>query len=325
MGSTCRRANALDLVLGRAQSHLGAAPPPGLRRRNRVILGSFEKLAGLALFAICVALLMVSQTPATADEAQTKRIRIEYVPPTNPAHETVYALLKERRALEKLQEIFSPFRLPIDLTLKAMGCDGVSNAWYHRPSVTLCYEYLDEIHRSVPEKTTPEGVTPQDAEVGQLFYVVAHEIGHAMFDYLDIPVFGRQEDAADQFSTYMMLHFGKDDALRLIKGAAYSYRNYVHNPNVTVPLQAFADVHGAPMQRFYNLLCIAYGADPILFEGFVAEEHLPKGRANDCEHEYNEARFAFRTLIVPHLDEQLAKQVLDKALHREVIARPARN
>lgn len=321
MGSTCRP----DLVLQPSQRHTGTAPAPSSHRRNKAVLGGFRKLAGLSLLAIGVALSMTSQAPAVADEAQSKRIRIEYVPPTNPAHEAVYALLKERRALEKLQEIFSPFRLPIDLTLKAVGCDGVSNAWYHRPSVTLCYEYLDDIQRSAPEKTTPEGIEPLDAVVGQLFYVVAHEVGHAMFDYLDVPIFGRQEDAADQFSTYMMLQFGKDDALRLIKGAAYSYRTYVHNPNVTVPLQAFADVHGAPMQRFYNLLCIAYGADPVLFKAFAAEEHLPKGRAEDCDHEYNEARFAFRTLIVPHLDEQLAKQVWDKTWLRHVNARPTRN
>ena len=40
---------------------------------------------------------------------------------------------------------------------------------------------------------------------------------------LKIPLFGREEDAADQFSAYIMLHFGKEDAHRLIEGAAYQY------------------------------------------------------------------------------------------------------
>ena len=57
----------------------------------------------------------------------------------------LYELLKEKRALEKLQEIFSPFRLPVELTLRTVGCDGVSNAWYHLPEVSVCYEYLNEI------------------------------------------------------------------------------------------------------------------------------------------------------------------------------------
>jgi len=39
----------------------------------------------------------------------------------------------------------------------------------------------------------------KDAICGQLFFAVAHELGHAMFDIFDVPGFGRQEHAADQF------------------------------------------------------------------------------------------------------------------------------
>ena len=140
----------------------------------------------------------------------------------------------EGRALEKVQQLFSPFRLPIDLTVRTVGCDGRSNAWYQRPAVSLCYEYLDEIWQSAPKETTPAGVTPMDAVVGQFFYVVAHEFGHAMFDLLQVPSFGSAEEAADQFSTFMMLHMGKDDARRLISGAAYSYRNSVQSSTAFV-------------------------------------------------------------------------------------------
>jgi hypothetical protein len=44
---------------------------------------------------------------------------------------------------------------------------------------------------------------------------------HAVFDLLKIPLFGREEDAADQYSAYIMLHFGKEDTHRLIEGSAY--------------------------------------------------------------------------------------------------------
>ncbi|RPI47077.1 MAG: hypothetical protein EHM67_00255 [Hyphomicrobiaceae bacterium] len=74
-----------------------------------------------------------------------------------------------------------------------------------------------------------------------------------MFDLLNVPIFGHQEDAADQFAGYIILHFGKADARRLILGAAHSYKKYVQNPTVTAPLTAFSDEHGPPAQRFYNL------------------------------------------------------------------------
>ena len=48
-------------------------------------------------------------TPLTADEAKINRILVEYVPPTNADHEALYQLLKDKRALERLQDIFTRF------------------------------------------------------------------------------------------------------------------------------------------------------------------------------------------------------------------------
>ena len=187
-------------------------------------------LSGLMLLACQQAIAQSAAKRASAasladeaQEARPNRIRFEYVPPQNPQLEVVYTQLKQHHALEKIQQLFSPFRIPIDLTVKTVEC-GNSNAWYQRPTVTLCYEYLDEIWQSAPKQPGPAGITPVDAVAGQLFYVVAHEFGHAMFDVLQVPSFGSAEDAADEFSTFMMLHLGKDDARRLISGAAYSYR-----------------------------------------------------------------------------------------------------
>jgi len=256
------------------------------------------------------------QTSARAQEAKENRIRIEYVPPTNPAHQPLYDLLRQHRTLEKLQEVFSPFRLPIDLTLKTIGCNGISNARYQRPEVIVCYEYLNEIYQTMPKETTPGGITPHDAVLGQTFYVFGHEMGHAIFDVLKVPIIGDAENGADHFSAYMMLQFGKARAKDLITGAAYTYKKYVQGPYVSAPLAAFSDIHDAPAQRFYNMLCLAYGADPVLFAEFVEKdtvEYLPKGRARNCKREYEQVTFAFNESIRPHIDERLEKQVLDKS------------
>jgi len=266
----------------------------------------------------------VSVEGTTSEQPKPNRIKFEYVPPKNPQHETVYTQVKQAQALEKIQQLFSPFRIPIDLTVKTVEC-GQSNAWYQRPTVTLCYEYLNEIWQSAPKEPGPAGLTSVDAVAGQFLYVVAHEFGHAMFDLLQTPSFGSAEDAADEFSTYMMLHLGKEDARRLISGAAYSYRNAMQDSASIVPLQAFSDMHSMPAQRFYNLLCIAYGADPTTFSYVVQEKFLPEARARDCKREYDEVAFAFKNLIGPHLDPELVQQML----HREWLppegAKPLRN
>jgi len=254
--------------------------------------------------------LLAFGSALAAPETAPQRIRIEYAQPENPAHQPLYEALQRRQVLEKLQEIFGPFRLPTDLTIKTTGCNGQSNAWYWNSTLTLCYEYLEELRQNVPATTTSTGVTPEDAMIGQFLYVVAHEFGHAVFSMLDVPSFGNAEDNADQFSAYMMLLLGKDEAPRLIGGAAYSYRSIMEKPNVILPVKAFSDVHGLPAQRFYNLLCMAYGANPELFKDIVEDKYLPKERAANCAREYQQVRYAFQKLIVPHVDKELAAKVL---------------
>jgi Putative metallopeptidase len=156
------------------------------------------------------------------------------------------------------------------------------------------------------------GVTMKDTVCGQLFFAVAHELGHAMFDIFDVPVFGRQEDAADEFATYIILQFGGEQALALIDGAAYGYHAYIQDlstkPQVTLPLAAFSSDHGAPEERYFNLICIAYGYDERLFSGEM--DKIPPGRAKKCKFEYEDLKFAMRSVFWPHLDHEKVRRVL---------------
>ena len=115
--------------------------------------------------------------------------------------------------------------------------------------------------------------------MGQFLFTAAHEFGHAAFDIYNAPVLGRQEDAADQFATYFLLQFGGERAHRLIRGAAYAYyesfKNSKDKPKVTLPLVAFSSDHGTPEQRFYNLVCIAYGYDPKIFAAVMEKNKAP--------------------------------------------------
>ena len=258
-----------------------------------------------------VALFGLVDTSAAADH-QPGSIRIEYVVPKNPQHQYIYDMLKKRKALEKLQEIFSPLRLPAEVTLRTVGCDGICNAWYEQAVISVCYEHLEHIKKTMPQQVTEAGLTPDDAISGQFFYAFAHEMGHAVFDLLAVPNFGGQEDAADRFAAYIILHLGPDDAKRLIMGAAYAYKPYIADPKVSVPLKVFSDEHNPPPQRFYNLLCIAYGAHPQLFAEVVTNNHLPEQRANRCRAEYGEVNYAFMKTVSPHVDQEIANRVMQR-------------
>jgi hypothetical protein len=252
---------------------------------------------------------------ATTQVEQPNRIVIEYVAPKNSDLQDLYEVVKIRGALERIQKILSPLRLPEELAVRMMEC-GKVNAWYLRenskPTVTICYELLKQVLGSLPKETTA-ALTPDDAKIGQVLWITLHEVGHATFDIFGVPIFGNGEVAADNFATYVMLQFA--EARHLIVGAAWAWsaymQDYKRNPVVQVRLAGFAENHGLPQERFYNLLCIAFGANPVRFADFVQEGYLPPTRASNCGLEYKTLEDAFHKEISPHIDYELAKGIIE--------------
>jgi hypothetical protein len=123
--------------------------------------------------------LAAAQSQTTATQiGQPNRVSVAYVPTDDLVLKDVYGLLRDRRALERVQEMLSPFRLPEELTIKTAEC-GVVNSSYRRenfkPTVTICYEYLRHILESLPNEITPAGITAADAAAGQFFWATFHE------------------------------------------------------------------------------------------------------------------------------------------------------
>jgi hypothetical protein len=140
-----------------------------------------------------------------------------------------------------------------------------------------------------------------------------------------VPIFGHEEDAADNFATYTMLQFGRGQARRLIGGAAWAWRAYLgdyrRNPVIQMRLAAFASDHGLPQERFYNLLCLAFGANRGAFAD--VEAYLPPTRSPRCSHEYQTVVHAFHKEISPHIDQEAAKRVVDRDWLESLESKPA--
>jgi putative metallopeptidase DUF4344 len=268
-----------------------------------------EKTWASAVAAIVLVIAVIVTAPTAFAASKPNRVTISYVPPKNPAHQRIYEGLKERRPFEKLQEFLAPFRLPRTLKISLAGCDGEADAFYADDLITICYEYIDELWKNMPAETTADGVAPIDTIIGPFFNTSLHEFAHALIDVFDLPVLGREEDAADAVATYLFLQLGKTEARRLIVATAYAFKVEAERPM----LKQFSGTHGTPAQRAYNVLCIAYGADPKVFGDFVTKGYLPKERADSCDDEYGQVLDAFEILISSHIDRALAKKVFDKS------------
>ncbi len=257
--------------------------------------------AGLVCLTTSCLAHRAAPPPLAAPGQEAPGVRIEYVEPTSPAHRRLHDRLRDGHVLEDLAEVLSVLRLPRTLTLKFADCGGESNAWYLPSSatITFCYEYVEEI-RQAATSAKLENVSLEEATDGPVIFVLLHEIGHAVFDLEDVPILGREEDAADTFAAVMLLRFARRTALPTLRGAAWAYAREAgaHTPGPS----DFADAHGLHAQRYYNILCMAYGGDPARFADFATRGRLPLDRAATCADEYEKALAAVERLIHPTLD-----------------------
>jgi hypothetical protein len=264
----------------------------------------------LPITAVVVALAL--QFPAALAQAppHTDRIRTVYEEPTDEKHRIIRQLMQERRILETVAALLNSFRLPRELTLEVRGCNGRETAWYGSDKATFCYEYVDLIQRHAPKVATPGGVQRADAIVGAVIDTLLHEAAHGIFELLDIPVMGREEDAADFFSIYFMLQFPPEDARRLIEGIAFNMGSEARQDFSERPRpETFAGPHGPNAQRHYNVLCLAYAANAGLFNS-VVPAGLPPWRARNCGEEWAMLKRAFTKLILPHVDETRLREAI---------------
>ena len=141
--------------------------------------------------------------------------------------------------------------------------------------------------------------------VGAFVQQVLHEVAIATFDILEIPVWGRERDAADKLAGFIMMQFGRDVAHKVLVGAAWFFE--VSERQWIRPISPA--MQSPEAQRFYNYLCIAYrcGSDNLQIPG--RPEHDAARRAQRCSNEFLSLRQAFMQQILPHVDMPLLKRV----------------
>jgi len=117
-----------------------------------------------------------------------------------------------------------------------------------------------------------------------LLSIFYHELGHALIDVMALPVFGQEEDAADTASILLIdASFDNGRATDIAYDAALGFSAEAQASGTDI---AWSDVHGADQQRFFNLVCLFYGADPAARDDFAADMDLPQERAETCAEEF---------------------------------------
>ena len=151
-----------------------------------------------------------------------------------------------------------------------------------------------------------KGKTPDQVKdgvefvTGNVLFVLGHETAHALISVFEIPVIGREEDAADALATVVSIKMANSFADRVIVNAAKGwFLSDRRDRRQGIP-SAFYDEHGLDVQRAYHIVCLLVGGAPDKFLSLAKEVKLPEERQKTCKFDYSNAEWSWDEVLKPH-------------------------
>jgi len=149
-----------------------------------------------------------------------------------------------------------------------------------------------------------------DFVLGNIAFILFHELGHAMITEFELPVLGREEDAVDNFASMLLTPDNDDpkmDASILVDAMTAWFASAQLTALEDI---AWWDEHGPDQQRAYQIACVLYGSKAGAYDELAEEIGLPEERRARCEGEYQAVSSGWGQLLGPHmLDDGEAPKV----------------
>ena len=143
----------------------------------------------------------------------------------------------------------------------------------------------------------------EDFARNNILAIFYHEFGHALVDILDLPIYGREEDAADNASVLLMeTLYDEATAEQMVIDTADAFWAESWEQADDLPVWG---IHGLSEQRYYNTICIFYGGDPDSRGDMIDLMGLPQDRAETCEEDYAAVDHSWGTVLrgLAHQDD----------------------
>lgn len=139
--------------------------------------------------------------------------------------------------------------------------------------------------------------------LGNIEYLLLHEIAHFLINEKNVPIIGPEENAADYIATLALIReepLTPGEQGRGISFLLAAADAFVASWQTGVSLGAevpYWGSHALSIQRYYQIACLLYGSDPVAFERVPEIAGLPKARARSCVAEYAKADASIRWLL----------------------------
>ncbi|MCV7215010.1 DUF4344 domain-containing metallopeptidase [Mycobacterium crocinum] len=236
-------------------------------------------------------------------EGSAGKMIVTYDEATTPEAQNGKKLLQDNKVLEDLaDDINQSLKLTIDVPLHGSQCDQANAFWSpDKKTVTICYEDADLGEKIFTKAGDKDPVASAIGSEDATFY---HEAGHMTINLYNLPITGKEEDAADQLAAYILLTPGDNGKVdsESLKAITNFARAFQASASARTELGAadMADVHSLDQQRVYNLQCWIYGSNPEANADMITDGGLPQERAQGCPDEWKQVSHAWSTLLEDH-------------------------
>jgi zinc transporter ZupT len=166
---------------------------------------------------------------------------------------------------------------------------------------------IDEAVREIGDHPRWRNISPKHREElaefvsGNMLFVLLHELAHTAISELDLPVLGKEEDAADSFASLTLIHIKSAFSDRVLTSAAKGWFMADRRDRAEGEPQAYYDEHGLNQQRAFQIVCYMVGADPVRFKDLAKETKLPEDRQETCNQDYQKAAKSWGVVLQPHV------------------------
>ena len=156
---------------------------------------------------------------------------------------------------------------------------------------------------SAEDLTREQAQFANDFALNNVWFVLYHELGHMLVDQLELPVLGREEDAADNIAAYALLARETEEADQALIDASYGWMLSDRKTDTFV-MSDFYDEHSLDLQRAFSITCLMVGNDRKKFKQSANDMGMDQARQRSCANDYAQVEQSLVALLRPYLGEK---------------------
>lgn len=255
-------------------------------------------MKSLLLRRFLLLLLLCLQCGRAGAQVRDGKLQVVYNPPQSASGKIWEAAVQKGQFYEKAANRLNNYLAwPRDVLI-VVGDIGTANCFYsgdqHR--IYMGYEMYDFVFNCF-KSVEDDGAALRHTFLSMDFFFY-HEMGHCLVGEFNLPITGREEDAADDLAAVSLAEggeYGGDVAL----AAAQFFE--IMSRGVDVKKLPFWDEHSLDAQRFYNILTVFYGSNPNRY--MFIEKIVPARTLARSQHDFLHKQRSWDRILNQHLRE----------------------